>query len=102
MNDTSCPGATRELARFVVESRWSSIPAPVSHEAKRALLNWAGCALGGCRDETVDTSLAALLEFAVRPQATILGRNERTDILTAAVPNALNANLLELHETHLR
>ncbi|HEX9464900.1 MAG TPA: MmgE/PrpD family protein [Alphaproteobacteria bacterium] len=102
MNDTSCPGATRELARFVVESRWSSIPAPVSHEAKRALLNWAGCALGGCRDETVDTALAALLEFAGRPQATILGRSERTDILTAAALNALSSNILDFDDTHLR
>ena len=40
-------GVTRELARFVVESCSSSIPAPIHHEAKRALLNWAGCALGG-------------------------------------------------------
>ena len=47
-------GVTGELARFVVESRWSSIPGAINHEARRALLNWAGCALGGCRDEAVE------------------------------------------------
>jgi 2-methylcitrate dehydratase PrpD len=79
VNDARRTGVTRELARFVVESRWSSIPTPISHEAKRALLNWAGCAIGGCRDEAVGRALAALSEFAGRPQATVLGRSERMD-----------------------
>jgi 2-methylcitrate dehydratase PrpD len=95
-------GVTRELARFVVESRWSSIPGAINHEARRALLNWAGCALGGCRDETVDTALAALSEFAGPPQATVLGRSERTDILNAAALNALSSNILDFDDTHLR
>ncbi len=95
-------GVTRELARFVVESRWASIPAAVTHEARRALLNWAGCALGGCRDESVDIALAALCEFAGPPQATLLGRSERTDILNAAALNALSSNILDFDDTHLR
>jgi len=95
-------GVTRELARFVVESRWSSVPEAINHEAKRALLNWAGCALGGCRDESVDSALAALSEFAGRPQATLLGRSERTDILNAAALNALSSNILDFDDTHLR
>jgi 2-methylcitrate dehydratase PrpD len=102
VKETLRTGATRELARFVVESRWSSIPETIRHEAKRALLNWAGCALGGCRDETVDTALAALSEFAGPPQATILGRGERMDILHAAALNALSSNILDFDDTHLR
>jgi 2-methylcitrate dehydratase PrpD len=81
VNDARRTGVTRELARFIVESRWASIPTKINHEAKRALLNWAGCAIGGCRDEAVDTALAALSEFAGPPQATVLGRSERMDIL---------------------
>src|SRR3984893_668634 len=102
MNDIPQTAVTRELARFVVESRWSSIPPEICHEAKRALLNWAGCALGGCRDETVDTALAALAEFAGPPQATVLGRSERLDILNAAALNALGSNILDFDDTHLR
>ena len=49
---------TRQLARFVVASRWTELPREVRHEAKRALLNWLGCALGGCNDPAVDTALA--------------------------------------------
>jgi 2-methylcitrate dehydratase PrpD len=102
VNDARRTGVTRELARFVAESRWSSIPTEINHEAKRALLNWAGCAIGGCRDEAVDTALAALSEFAGRPQATILGRSERMDILNAAALNALSSNILDFDDTHLR
>jgi 2-methylcitrate dehydratase PrpD len=102
VNDARRTGVTRELARFIVESRWSSIPTEIRHEAKRALLNWAGCAIGGCRDKAVDTALAALSEFAGRPQATVLRRSERMDILNAAVLNALSANILDFDDTHLR
>src|SRR5258705_6093750 len=93
---------TQELARFLAASRWSEIPREVRHEAKRALLNWLGCALGGCNDAAVDTALAALREFAGPPQATVLGRRERLDILNAALVNAIGFNVLDFDDTHLR
>jgi 2-methylcitrate dehydratase PrpD len=102
VNDTRRTGVTRELARFVVESRWDSMPTEINHEAKRALLNWAGCAIGGCRDNAVDTALAALSECAGQPQATVLGRGERLDMLNAAALNALGSNILDFDDTHLR
>jgi 2-methylcitrate dehydratase PrpD len=102
MSDTQKTGVTQELARFVVESHWSAIPTAVKHEAKRALLNWAGCALGGSRDESVDMALAVLAEFSGRPQATLFGRSERTDILSAAALNGLCSNILDFDDTHLR
>jgi 2-methylcitrate dehydratase PrpD len=102
VNDARRTGVSQELARFIAESRWSSIPTEINHEAKRALLNWAGRAIGGCRDQAVDTALAALSEFAGRPQATALGRGERLDILTAAALNGLSSDILDFDDTHLR
>jgi len=93
---------TRQLARFVVASRWTELPREVRHEAKRALLNWLGCAFGGCNDPAVDTALAGLREFAGPPQATVLGRRERLDILNAALVNAIGSNVLDFDDTHLR
>jgi 2-methylcitrate dehydratase PrpD len=93
---------TRQLARFIVDSRWGGIPREIRHEAKRALLNWLGCALGGCNDPAVDTALAALNEFAGPPQATVLGRRARLDILNAALINAIGSNVLDFDDTHLR
>jgi 2-methylcitrate dehydratase PrpD len=93
---------TQQLARFIVESRWGDIPKPVRHEAKRSLLNWLGTALGGCNNPAVDIALAALRDFAGPPQATVLGRRERLDILNAAVINAISSNILDFDDTHLR
>jgi 2-methylcitrate dehydratase PrpD len=97
MNDV-----THQLARFIVESQWRDIPKPVRHEAKRSLLNWLGTAIGGCNDPAVDAALAALREFSGPPQATVLGRRERLDILNAAVINAISSNILDFDDTHLR
>ena len=45
---------TRTLARYLVGSRFTDIPQAVKHEAARALLNWAGCAIGSSHHETVE------------------------------------------------
>lgn len=102
INAPAIPDVTGTLARFVVESRWEHLPAPIRHEAKRALLNWTGCALGGCTDEAVTVAFDALREFAGPAQASLLGRGERTDILNAALLNAIASNILDFDDTHLR
>jgi 2-methylcitrate dehydratase PrpD len=93
---------TLRLARFLVESRWGEVPQAVRHEAKRALLNFLGCALGGCRDEAIERALAAFSPFSGPPQATLIGRGERLDVLHAALVNAMSANILDFDDTHLR
>ncbi|MGN6701654.1 MAG: MmgE/PrpD family protein, partial [Burkholderiaceae bacterium] len=40
---------TAALANFVHQSQPSALPAKVVHEAKRAILNWLGCAIGASR-----------------------------------------------------
>jgi 2-methylcitrate dehydratase PrpD len=95
------PAVTATLARFVVASQWNDIPAAVRREARRATINWLGCALGGCRDEPVEYLWAALHEFAGPPRATLLGRGAKTDALTAAMINAISANVLDFDDTHL-
>ena len=93
---------TRELARFIAGSSWNEIPDAVRHEGERAILNWLGCAIGGCRDDSLEHLLAVLREFAGNPQATLLGRGERVDVLTAACINGLGSNRLDFDDTHLR
>lgn len=93
---------TRALAGFVLRSRFDDIAAAVRHEAKRSLLNWIGCALGGSRHETVNKALTALAPFAGPPQARIIGRRERLDALNAALINGMSAHVLDFDDTHLR
>jgi 2-methylcitrate dehydratase PrpD len=92
---------TTALARFIAASRWEEIPPQVRHEAKRTLLNCLGAALGGCRDEAVSHALAVLGRFSGPPQASILGRAERLDALSAAFVNGAAANVFDFDDTHL-
>jgi len=94
--------ATRILARYIVGSRCDDIPQPVWHEASRALLNWLGCAIGSCRHETVARALAAVQPFYGPPQAAVLGRTERMDILHAALLNGISSHVLDFDDTHAR
>jgi 2-methylcitrate dehydratase PrpD len=74
-------GITAGLARFVVQSRWTDLPPRVRKEARRALINVAGCILAGLREP--------LAQQVVRAKA------ERAVILGVA------ANALDFDDTHL-
>jgi 2-methylcitrate dehydratase PrpD len=92
---------TRRLAEFLAGSQWRDIPDRARHEAKRTILNFVGTALGGCRDEAMELAVPALEPFFGPPQATVIGRSERPDALSAAFLNAVSANVLEFDDTHL-
>ena len=100
MNSSDPIAATRILARYGVASRFDSLPAPVVHEARRALVNWAGCAIGASAHPTVEIAWKALRPFAGAAQATLLGRAERTDILHAALINGISSHVLDFDDTH--
>ena len=92
---------TRRLARYVVDSEWSEIPLSARAEAVRSVFNWVGCCLGGARHVTTDRVIAALAEFSGKPQARVLGRSERMDILHAALLNGITSHVLDYDDTHL-
>ena len=92
---------TRQLARYIVTSRWSDIPEGARDEAVRSVFNWVGCCLGGARHVTTDRALAALMEFSGTPEATVLGRTDRLDIMHAALMNGITSHVLDYDDTHL-
>ena len=96
------PGVTENLARFIVATRWDDIPSPVRHQAKRSLMNFFAVALAGCRTGPVEIALRSLAEFSGDKQATVVGRAERVDTLSAAFLNAAGANVHDFCDTHLR
>src|SRR5882757_8125111 len=95
-------GVTQSLARTVVATRWEDIPQPVRHQARRSLMNFFAVALAGCRTAPVEIALRSLDEFSGGKQATIIGRTERIDALSAAFLNAAGANVHDFCDTHLR
>jgi 2-methylcitrate dehydratase PrpD len=96
------PDVTRSLARYIAATQWSDIPQEVRHQAKRSYINLFAVALAGCRTEPVEIALASLREFSGGRQATVIGRSERIDALSAAFLNAASANVHDFCDTHLR
>ena len=90
---------TEALASYVVESDLSSIPADVQREAKRALLNYLGCALGGSIEPALDVAIRTLAPFSGPPTTNVLGRNERFDALHAALMNGIGSHVHEYDDT---
>jgi 2-methylcitrate dehydratase PrpD len=93
---------TAALARFVERSSAASLPAKVVHEAKRAFLNWVGCTVGASQHATVSRTIEALRPFMGPPQATILGRGDRVDVLHAAMVNGIASHTFDFDDTHLQ
>ncbi|HET7157401.1 MAG TPA: MmgE/PrpD family protein [Burkholderiales bacterium] len=93
---------TRTLARFIAQSQWRDIPHPIRHEGKRALLNWLGCAIGGCGDEAVARAVSTIAPFSGAATVTLLGRSDKLDSLHAAMINALASNILDFDDTHMK
>jgi 2-methylcitrate dehydratase PrpD len=96
------PNVTQRLAQFVAGARLEDIPGAVMHQAKRSVMNFFAVALVGCRTAPVEIALSALAQFSGGKQATLVGRRERIDALSAAFLNAAGANVYDFCDTHTR
>ena len=70
---------TRTLASFAVNTSLDDIPRDVRDEAKRAILNFVGCALGGCREPAMDIEKSAMRR-RLSPASARVGRNGRASL----------------------
>ena len=93
---------SREVAEFICDIGTHEIPDAVRHEAKRSLLNFFGTALEGTQDPAIETAFGTMREFAVPPKARVIGRSEKTDVLTASFLNAAAGNVHDFDDTHIR
>lgn len=96
-----------QLGTFIASCAGTELPEQVLHEARRALVNFFGCAIGsGCSDAS-ETLVRVFRAFeagdrTTRQGVTLLGRPDRLDPPEAAFVNAVSANLLDYDDTHLR
>jgi 2-methylcitrate dehydratase PrpD len=96
------PHVTDILARYVVAAKYDDLPANVRKEGVRTFLNWVGVAIGGSRHQTVDIAASALGPFSGPPQASLLGRRERFDVMNAAFINGVSSHIFDYDDTHLK
>jgi len=90
---------TRALASYIVASRLEEIPADVRNEARRALVNYLGCAVGGSPHPAVDRAIQALGPYSGKPTACVLGRVERLDPLHASLMNGISSHVYDYDDT---
>ncbi len=100
--DHNAPAVTRMLAEFVVNHPSKGWSAETDREAHRTFANWVGCAAGAARHETVDAAVAAVMELAPAPQASLFGRDEKVDIANAALINGISSHTYDFDDTHLK
>jgi 2-methylcitrate dehydratase PrpD len=90
---------TKTLASWVVASPLESIPPDVRKEARRAIVNYVGCAIGGSPDPAVEIAIRALAPYSGPPAASILGRSERMDALHASLMNGISSHVYDYDDT---
>lgn len=96
------PRTTEALARFIAAAAASRLPASAERTSCRAFANWLCCALGATADESLARVIAVALGIGGAPQASIVGRDERIDVVNAALVNGFAANALDFDDMHVR
>ena len=90
---------THTLAAYLVSNRWADIPDDVRHEARRSLVNYMGCAIGGSPHPAMDLAIRALSPFSGERTASVLGRSERLDPLHASLMNGISSHVEDYDDT---
>ena len=104
MRSTSEPearGVAGTFAAGIGALARAPLPPPIAHEAKRALANVLGLAIGASHHPGVEAILAAARVLGGPPAASILGRSERTDAHFAALAAGFAAHVDDFDDTHL-
>jgi hypothetical protein len=65
------------LGAFIAQSRFADVPAAVTREAKRSVLNFVGTCFGGWRDAALLQLIEVLGPLSGKPEAVVIGRPER-------------------------
>ena len=100
--DHHAPPVTRLLAELVAQHPSRGWSDAVDHAAHRTFLNWLGCAVGAAQHESVYAALAAVQMLQPAPQASVVGRNEKVDMASAALVNGISSHTFDFDDTHLK
>jgi 2-methylcitrate dehydratase PrpD len=91
---------TKELAEFVVATRYQDMPGPVIQKAKECFMDWLGVTLAGTTDPIAPIITHYCQSFGGRPEASIIGSNIRTDCASASLANGVIGHALDFDDYH--
>ena len=93
---------TSAFSRFLSSVRYEDLSPAAVHEAKRAVLDWTGCALAGSTHPTVGVVMTTFDAIGSRPDVTVIGRGgKKLGLLDAPVANGQMGHVLDFDDTHL-
>jgi 2-methylcitrate dehydratase PrpD len=92
---------TGQLASLIQKTSYEQIGKNAIREAKRSLLNWLGVAIGAANHESMDKVINVAKLMASSPQASVLGRTEKSDLLFAALLNGMSSHIYDFDDTLL-
>jgi 2-methylcitrate dehydratase PrpD len=94
-------GVTDNLAAFICETRYESIPADVLQQGKRLILDTIGNAIGGFSTSGAKLALKALGKLGGTPESTVLVTSVKTSPQLAAFANMTLASALDSDDSIL-
>lgn len=92
---------TQTLVNLLIETNIDDLPEETILEAKRSLLNWSGVAIAASRHPSMEKVLKLAHLVESQEQATVLGREEKTDMLFAALLNGMSSHIYDFDDTLL-
>src|SRR3990167_1667220 len=99
MTKAAVKGITSQIANYVLTASLDDIPDDVRKEARRALVNYVGCALGGSKHEAMNITINTLAPYAGKSTASVLGRLERFDPLLSSLLNGISSHVHDYDDT---
>jgi 2-methylcitrate dehydratase PrpD len=99
--NTEAETLTKTLCGYLAVAQFGDLSAAATHEARRGVLDWIGCALAGSGHKTITTLLGVLQEISGRPQATVFGRKLRLGLTDAPLANGQMGHVLDYDDTHM-
>jgi 2-methylcitrate dehydratase PrpD len=98
---TKAETLTKTLCGHLAAVQFDDLTQAAREQARRGVLDWAGCALAGSRHATVGKLIEVLNEAGGRPQASVLGRGLKLGLLDAPLANGQMGHVLDFDDTHM-
>ncbi|WP_252312761.1 MmgE/PrpD family protein [Sinobaca sp. H24] len=92
---------TKTLVKNILNTKLENIPEEVKLHGQKSLLNWLGVAIGASHHPSVDMVLDLKEELNWSEEITILGRKDKSDMLTATLINGMSSHIFDFDDTHL-
>jgi 2-methylcitrate dehydratase PrpD len=89
------------LVDFVLGLELAAVPPAVVEAANRSMTDWLGTAIRGSVEPLAEAIASVIAATGGEPQATIVGRGQRTSVLMAALANGAQCHALDFDDTHL-